>query len=401
MMLPKTWGGAGTQAASLLALLYTLWLSFSGIGCQPPAAPALPRRTVRMQALLPLHPAWAQMVALDRDLAQIHNGVAPGDTAPFQVAPPALFALDTAPPPALAQQREALVEADMQAYLDQLGVALKSREEGALARIVEPPKPAGPSAETLRHQAEVENIAQELRDKAALQAAPLKSELVTLNFRAVVLQSQIDAATTLFPNVLRNQPLFDAQLQMAEVNRQIDVKTTQIDGLEKADFLGEAEYYLRDEKGFVPVPEETPQQRLARRRAEQRALLDREREQALAKAKAELKAQPAPLPELTGGPAQPQNPRAVSLSPFVAPDMPAAFAKAQAQVDAARAREHTLHEAEKARLLAQIRADTEKAILQIARQQGWVFVPEGQSREDWTEPVAQALRAQWTPGANR
>ena len=106
--------------------------------------------------------------------------------------------------------------------------------------------------------------------------------------------------------------------------------------------------------------------------------------------------EPEPLPSIDTTPLPPADSRETPLNLPPGFQAPAAMQSADVLVKQAAARQQSVWQAQRERLLAAIRADTQQAIAQIARQRGWKLVPAGTPRaQDETDTVRPLLRAQW------
>src|SRR4051812_28711072 len=110
-------GGEVAKDAPLLALLSTTLLICVCAGCNRPALTLKGRQSVRIDALLPLHPAWAQVESLDRIRAQFAGQPPPnGVVAPDLPALPAAFPTPKDVPNSAPEQRLQRAEASSDQY---------------------------------------------------------------------------------------------------------------------------------------------------------------------------------------------------------------------------------------------------------------------------------------------
>lgn len=361
--------------------LASLWVACVLVGCSPGPLVLLPKRYVRMESLLPLHPAWAQVVSLDRIARQIRS--APPPAFPFTPLPPApqTFAPPPAEPPGLAAQRQERIRADALRYERQLERALTDSDRLLFNR----------QERTERKQVQ-QQLAQErakrlagLQTEALHQTRDIARQITRLQFRIVALKSQL--------NVYTDQPLQDAQIQYRQALAQVAALRQQ-----RRDVLaGVAPEVERQVSALQPQLEAASQQRLQQFQAAQAA----SRAQKIARERQNLETAVTPLPAtLTTPPPLPSDTRETPLALPTSADAAQSLQAGAAQVQGALARQATQWALERGRLLNTIRSDTAQAVQQIARRQGWQLVaPQTRGASDATAAVIPALAAQWRHGA--
>jgi hypothetical protein len=292
-------------------------------------------------------------------------------TSPLPPAFPAPVVI----PANLAQERRQRIAEDARRRIAGLTQELRRRNEERVRR----------EERAAQRQLEARLAAAKAEREAALPARleAIRREAVQqiepLRYKEVVFLSQTREFTS--------QPLLDAQTQLnavrAEIARLTDEREARL-----ADARAEVQRQLDADRAKWTAELE---QNLARRRAELEALAARQ----IAHEEASLAAETEPIPDLGTALPPPPGP-AEQPQPPIAPPTDAAFARARAQVGAAVSQQQAALEAQRQRLLAAIRKDTEQAVIQVARQQGWTLAPEGAAgASDMTATVAEALRAQW------
>lgn len=375
-MFSIAWGGAAARGALLLVLLS---IGVVSGGCRRTARTAQTRAFVRLDTLLPLHPTWAQVTSLQRvtQRARSARTQIAGLRLALSPLPPA-FPAPKALPGNLAQERRQRIAEDARRRIAGLTQELRRRNEERIRR----------EERAARRQLEARLAAA----KAALEAAlPARLEAIRreaaqkiepLRYREVVFLSETREFT--------NQPLLDAQTQLNAVRAEIARLNSERD-TRLAEARADVERQLDANQAQWTTELE---QNLARRRAELEALAARQ----IAHEEASLEAASEPIPNL--GTALPPPPGlAEQPQPPAVPPADAAFAQARTQVGAAVTQQQAALEAQKQRLLASIRKDTEQAVIQVAQQRGWTLVSEGTAgASDMTATAAEALRAQWQQG---
>lgn len=222
-MLPAKRGGAVTRNASLLALLA---MTAGGLtGCRNAAPPHLtPRQTVRLDALLPLHPAWAQVQALDAAQARFPAAQVQAASLKYPLTPlPEIFTPPVAVPPSLAGERDRRVQEDALHYVQQTEQALTAKNIDIMQRF-----------ERHEHRQTEAVYGRALADRELQLSAAnekeanlLEERINTLGFRLVALRTQIDAYTSRLNQDPRNPVVQDAVRQEALVSAQLNALDVQ------------------------------------------------------------------------------------------------------------------------------------------------------------------------------
>jgi hypothetical protein len=355
-------------------------------GCRRTPEPTPARRFVRLEALLPLHPAWAQVAALDRVLAEFASHKTQPALLPLTPPPfPPPFPPPKEVPETLAKERQQRIEEDAARYVDLLESALRARadeEYRRQARVLQREMDATLAKELAQRE-------EEIRAANQLKARAIDLQVRRLAFRVIALQSQID--------VFRGQPREDAQLQMSQVL----AETARLH-LEREALLDKENIRLQAERDLEPRKQQLMAER-DQRLKELRDRLDQEIADQLANAETQLEQQTGAIPPLGSAPTRPPDPRATPLTLLNPPGLSGITAAAQSDRNRVLARQRAEWQSYRTRLVNAIRADTQKAVEQAARQQGWQLVSEASRRAgdaDGTEAATRALRRQWRQGAS-
>ncbi len=387
-MLPKRRGGAVARNASLLALLAMISGLASGCRNSTPT-PLKTRQYVRLDALLPLHPVWAQVLALDAAQARFPAAQAQAAALKYPLTPlPEVFTPPVTVPPSLASEREKRVQEDSLHYVQQTEQALTAKNID-IAKRMERDEHRQTEARYGRALADSEL---KLSEANALEADRLDARINTLGFRQVALRSQITAYTNRLNQDPRNPIVQDAVRQEALVSAQMNALEDQRKAV------------LARDVRTIAVGQLAPQRlqwlaESAARMQSRRAELADSVLQQVNQARARLKNDTRPIPPLASTVLPPVDPQATPLPLPLGPDAPRAIGNAQAQLSVAMAQERQAWQAQREALIAVIRADTAQAVAQIARKEGWNMVPSGQAGTDITAEAAGALRAQWRQNA--
>ena len=372
-----------TWNASLLALLAIL----SGVlpGCRDSTPASSTRQYVRLEALLPLHPAWPQLQALDAAQARFPAAQVQAAALKYPLIPlPEVFTPPVAVPPSLAAERDKRVQEDALHFVQQTEQALTAKNIDIMKRFE---RHEQRQAEALYSRALADR---ELKLSTAneQEAAQLEGRINTLGFRQVALRTQIEAYTSRLNQDPRNPVVMDAVRQEALVSEQMNALEDQRKAVLVRDVQAEAVKQLAAQK--IQWQEESAAHLLARK-AELADSVRQQVEQARARLKNDIK----PISPVAGNPLPPVEPQATPLPLPLAPDAPGAIGHAQAQLNAAMQQEIQAWQAQRQALVAAIRADTVQAVAQIARKRGWNLVPAGRTGQDVTAQAAAALRTQW------
>jgi len=387
-MLPAKLGGAPARSAPLLALLTTIaWMP---LGCrrETPSLPAT-HQYVRMEALLPLHPAWAQVQALDASQRIFPAAKAQASTLKYPQNPlPEVFTPPVTVPPSLATERERRVQEDALHFVQQTEQSLTSKNVDIMRRFERIEK----RQTEARYSKALADRELQLNAMKEQEADRLQARINTLGFRQVALRTQIESYTNRLNQDPRNPVVQDVVRQEALVSEQMNALEDQRKAVLKRDVRALAVQQLSAQR------KQWQDESAARLQARKMELADSVRQQ-VEQARARLKNDIKPIPPLASAPLPPAEPQATPLPLPLAPDAAEAVRKAQSQVDAAMGQHRQALQAQREALLTAIRADTTQAVAQIARREGWNMVAAGRSGSDVTAQAAGALRDQWQQNA--
>ena len=369
------------EVRARLAFCLALVMILAFPGCGPSTVPLIGPKsvTVRSGALLPLHPAWQQVVSLDQAIAQFASAGVAGDHLAWN--PPALprpFRQPDAVPAGLARERDQRVKADARKYVVQVTQSLRNQADQHFLRV----------ERTERKRLEIEIVAEtgrreaELRTENTRAAHFLDLDIRKLGFRDVALQSQIHVYTGL--------SLQDAVTQRAKVR--VDIAAL----VEKRDLLLNADVKDIVAKAMGPFRAQLTAQ------VDARLKQDREKVQAQVAARIASETQRVnveadPIPALGNVPLPPQNKSALPLT--LSEHAEAIGTVGQEQRNAAVARQRAVWQLQRARLVQVIQEDTEKAVASYIRKQGWIMAkPQDARAIDVTGEASDAIRAEWRRG---
>jgi hypothetical protein len=370
-------GEGAARGAQLLALL-VIGVSV-GTGCRRPEIIDSGPHAVRVESLLTLHPAWEQIVSLDRTISQFTtppplSGMAAPDLPPMPTLLPPLPAV---PPTAPQQRQQRTLDYETQ-YLQQLAQTLRLQDETYLTRLA---KRLTQESEA-QYQKELAGRIASIRAERVRRAEVLDRQIRLLSLRDVAFQTQL--------RVYTGQAYDDALLQDKQLQAQIAALSKEADDLVSQDIIS----------GMALEALKTRLQELkaqAERQVEQeRQALEARRADRVKKEQGKLTYEPEPLPSIDTMPLPPADSRETPLNVAPGVQAPAAMQSADTLVKQAVERQQSVWQAQRERLLTVIRADTQQAVAQIARQRGWKLVPVGTPRaHDETDTVRPLLRAQW------
>ncbi len=366
--------GEGKSVPALLALIA---ICLMPAGCSKKAPPPPPKRYVRMEALLPLHPLWLQMAGIDSSAQAARTALNTVDTlTPSALTPPPLFRQPMGIPPSLEQVRRARMTQEARVRIAKITDRLRRRNGEIL----------GAEKQTARRELAA-RIAQARYDSnaripgiLAQIAAPYDRKIYDLGFKEVAYRAQTRFTT--------GQVLADAQLQLNLVLKQKDELAAERDAKE-------AQARSREETQLLQQAGRWTREMSVRMAARGRELEAQVTSQILNEEGA-LLSQAEPIPPLGG---------LVKVNGvFQFPALPAATGPAgsaqiqKARLDVSAALKERLSglAAERERELAVIRRDVLNAATVIVRERGWSFVPEGtRGASDATKEVGQVLQARW------
>ncbi len=359
------------QSLALIGII--AWVA----GCRSAPAPG-GKYYVRLDALLPLHPGWAQVVSLQSVSGVVQTAPAQATALHLPTSPlPAAFPAPVAVPPNLEQERRQRIVEDARRRLAALAEELRRRN----AERSQAEERLGQRELAARLAAA--RVALEAALPAQLDriARAFETRLTPLNFKEIVFRTQVRGFT--------GQPRQDAQTQLQAVLDEI-ARLNQERDTQLAEARAQVQRQLDADRAQWT-------RELADRLAKYRRQLETLAAQQVAREQTGLNAAAEPIPPLSSL-AAPTASTAPPLQPPTEPNTGAVFGQAQAQVNVAVRQQQADLAAQKAQMIAALRDDTQQAVLQIARQGGWTLVAQGvPGARDGTDTVAKALRAQWQP----
>ncbi len=353
-------------------LLLGVLILEGGAGCRKSVLlPPDLSRSVRVEALLPLHPLWKQVEALDRTAAVPRR--TPVTLAPLAI--PSLPPLEFHETPAenLSLERQRRIQDDAQKYLAQLETYLRNNSKQRLAGEVR-------NFRRVREGQFAQKVVQRAEEsqKAALnRKIEIEARMRVLQYTGVAYESQIRRIAI---GPTREQ----IETRLRETRREIESLTSERDAL-PTDFTLLAQLELQPERNQIRVEVET----FRKRRAEE---LEAEVKQRLTTRSKLLLEQPESISALSEIPPAPSLP----LSQKTVAPLPATLPPAAPSVSPLPGRAGNLLP-QKAALMEVIRRDMERAVLQEAKRQGWKLVsPEIKGSIDVTEEMRPLIQKQWT-----
>ena len=378
--------GVGAARNGLLFTLCLCLISMTSVGCRPPAPAPVKRRYVQLQSLLPLHPAWRQLMMLREESTRFGAVQMRPDRVSLDLpALPSNFNPPQSVPPNRVNERQQRLaeEAIRRVARDAAQISAtneaKFRLEARAAR-------AEMNADYKRKLGD--RIAA-IRQERETEAAALQKRINQLGFRVVALQTQVNAYGD-----QASQARDDALLQRDRLSAEVAALDAQrLQKLDSKSMLADATAAMAPElKQMTQATED----HLAARRKQ----LDQEAADRIALFRERLAQRRDPIRALGSIPPPPQYLHEAPL-PFPARrETLQAIQNAQALVASEAGHRRADWQAQQERLLALIRSDTQQAVDQVARQQGWTLTAEGApGASDATASVAAALRAQWRSDA--
>ncbi len=369
--------GAGANHALRLVLVMTLGTIF--VGCRKTVT-AVPQHFVQIEALLPLHPAYAQAALHDRTAAEIVQSAETIATPqPIPAKPlPASFSAGVLIPPSMAREREQRIAVDSRRYLALLEDSLTRRN----GEILEREERAGKKQIAVEIEAERLKHEQTLREQYAHERADIERKRLTFEFRREALRSQ--------ERVYNGMMKADAVLQLNQVNgnitafnnklKQIEIAVADIPGTAASELISLVNQREAELKSRLQNRRNRLKQEVEDRKDREQLRLDSESESI-----PELTASVLPTSAPSDKPLPPLDAASSAALAAVKPNLRAALTQAQAEQKPSREK-----------FLAVLRADTQKAVEQIALREGWTLVPPGTlNASDYTAHAADALKDQW------
>ena len=351
-------------------------------GCKPAASPVVQHKRVQLDALLPFHPLWAQVVGLDRTTTNLLQRGAVSGTVGSALSPlPPTLEIPPAVPATVAEARGSRSRGYENEYLRQLAETLKMQDDIYLARLE---RLQDKDAEA-RYLKELADRVASIRVERLRQAEVLDRQITRLRFRDVPLQVQLKVYT--------DQAAKDAQTQHDLLTAQIDKLTRDAETLVSASII--SDLAVNDLKGRREALLLDARKQLDERSRQ----LAHEREAHLQKEAGRLTYISEPVPSISRielpDPGPEQAP--LALSPLQMEQ--SAMVAADVTVESSRVQQTAIWRMERDALVQAIRGDTEQAIRQIATKQGWDVefgnVHDARVLPDVTEEMKVLLRSQW------
>lgn len=381
-IFPGRRGEAVARGALLLALFLVLLAECAG--CRHPANRSPARRFVRIDALLTLDPAWAQVAALDGAVAEAVRSGRPvggirwsGQRMMRPFSPRAEFAWPQ------ITEHTSVVEEYARHYLDDEARILRVRDAERLAREERIQR----RRLNLQVAEERARLRESIRLKHLRAADDIAAQIIALGYRQVALNSQVRSYT--------GQSQLDAHRQWDTVTAEIAGLTRQQAALLR-DIGPEVQRALESRRRELEQGLEARLQISVSAARTQAETMDAAIQRRLASALSASGRQSLPLQlaGAAGSAATRYVPMPLSLPmPLNASSSITNAARTVAEASGA---EDVAWSAARGRLLDAIRVDTRGAVEQIARARGWVLVHEGtRAASDATADMEAALRSQW------
>lgn len=348
-------------------------------GCNRPSViPATQYRYIRANALIQLHPSWQQVIAIDREIAQI-SAVAPENISLkyHDIALPSPFTKTVALPSSLAELRQKQIAEDARRYVASVRESQKTLNN--MLYMQEEKAEQKRNAVLLADQVAKEEAAVEA--KRAIQIEELKSQLPPLFFREAVVLSRIKRYTS----IGQKEPVaFRAEYDL--IREQIDGLNSHLEFLNKKNMSNSAK--LKEELA-KPIAAQSKLNLDAFR-----VKLKSQEDRKVADATKNIISEP--ISAVNSLPEQPHVPGAPPLQSNVAAAPTSVIPKSNATLISTLGVQHLQWTKQRAIIVSQIRADTIKAIQSEAIKKGWVLVPESTpGAADGTKEMDLLLRDQW------
>ena len=370
---------AQSKISLTLAMAGLLW----GAGCSNPTLQVSPHRFVRIEALVPLHPSYEQVRSLDREVARLKT--APSISGQFSYSDHpgiALLKPRSTPSANLATQRAAQIDLDERRYLDSLRKSLTNSNQSVLTAYRRREQRRVELAVNV-HMAEAAKALQDVND---VKLFAIRERIRTLSLRDIVVKSQIqDLAQARTADIT---PLRSAQNEHTAILHDVGILKTEDAAIRAQDINLEVR---RTRDSFYKEELTRSKEIVAKREEELRA----ETRDRVAAAQREQRLSVIPVPEQPSLP--PIDPRSAPLQTPVGTKLE--FSAGAIQVQPVVVRQSRIWEAQRAALMAEIRADTIRAVQQVALQRGWrLELSQQNGAIDGTSEAADDLRTQWRMG---
>jgi hypothetical protein len=334
-------------------------------------------RSVRIEALLPLHPAWQQMLLLRQEAEQFSSSQPRPDGIVLALhGLPSNFSVPQKVPASLVAERRRRLEDEAARYVASYSAQLTARND---ARYRQEADAARATLEAV-YQREFAALRKTLQDKADSRASILLAEKVRIQFRLVALGSQVAA--------YKDQAQLDAVLQRDRLRTGVAAIDRERLAVLAAVELNAIEQMAGKRAGL--------ESDLARKLVLRRSELDQDVKDLTARELARLSELPDPIPAI-GTTLPPARYLHETALPLPTPqETLQALQSAQDVVDTRVRGKEAAWQAQQARLIGLIRADTQQAVEEIAMERGWKLTPEGtHGAVDATQVAASAIKAQW------
>ncbi len=353
---------------------------WGGAGCSQTPLPVAPHRYVRLDALLALHPSWAQVQSLDKELARLKT--APQQAGALVYEPHAaepLFTPRISAPANLAKERAAQIELDARRYLESFRRSIASVNQSVLAGERRREQRRADAAVATRLAEEAKRL-QAVND---VKLFAIRHRIQSLILQDVVVKSQVqDLAQARAADIT---PLRTAQAEHAAILKEVSGLRAEDAAIRSQNVALETQ---RKRDTFYREEMARGRERIAKREEELKVEM-RDKVAGAMKRNRDTAIPPPVTPTLP-----PIDPRTTPLP--LPTETAALFVANQTVVQPALARQAILWEAQRTAIIDEIRADTKKAVEQSASGRGWKLEPGPMPGAfDGTKEAAEDLRAQW------
>ena len=378
MLLSVQGEGAARNALRLAILIISATL-FQG--CKKPEIDSTNHYSVRVDTLLMVHPAWNQVVTLDRTINQFANRVPLREViaTPLPPMPPNLSAPPLLPP-TVAQERQQRTRDYEAQYLQQLAETLRLQDKIYLTRMA---RRLEKEAES-QYQKELAERNASIRAERLREAKDLDRQITILQFKDVAFQSQMNVYTS------KDQAYSDAKLQHDRINALLAELSSKADSLVSREIIADLA------KTALATRRQELQLQSEKQMEQEREALAAKRAEHIKLEQGKLTSEPDSLPSIETTPTPAPEEKETPLT--LLPDLTSGVATQEAErvVKSALSAQQKSWQRQRERLIAVIRADTQQAVNQIAHERKWKLVPFGTSpSQDVTGIVKSLLQIQW------
>lgn len=375
--------GEGTAHKALLLALLILLITSGGLiqGCKQPVLGSAAHQSVRVETLLSLHPAWAQVVTLDRTINQFAHRIPVQEViaSPLPPMPPNLSAPPPLPPTIVQDRQQRTRDYETQ-YLQQLAETLRLQDEIYLTRLA---RRLEKEAES-QYQKDLAERTAAIRAGRLREAKDLDRQITILQFKDVAFQSQLRAYSS------NEQAYSDADLQHKRIEVLIKELST------KADILVSAAIISDLAKTALATRRQELQLQAEKQVEQERQDLAAKRAEHIKQEQGKLTSDPDLIPSIETTPMPQAEEKETPLAPLSSALSEGGMREAENVVKSALTEQQKSWQAQRERLIATIRADTQQAINQIAQERKWLLVPPGTPHsQDVTDIVKPLLQTQW------